>query len=70
MIGKATQNLWKLRAIDSVCYSAHKLPSEELSKIIETFLAEEDLKEILLGRNKTNFVKQPLIAQSRQPPAF
>lgn len=57
--------------IDSVCSSAHGLPSEERSKIIETFLAEENLKEILLGRNKTNLVeKQPLIAQSRQPPAF
>jgi len=71
LIGKAKQNFWKLRAIDSVCSSAHGLPSEERSKIIETFLAEEDLKEILLGRNKTNLVeKQPLIAQSRQPPAF
>ena len=71
LIGKAKQNFWKLRAIDSVGSSAHGLPSEERSKIIEMFLAEEDLKEILLGRNNTNLVeKQPLIAPSRQPPAF
>jgi hypothetical protein len=66
LIEKAKQNYWKLRAIDSVCSSAQGMSAEERSKIIETLIVEDDLKEILLGRNKPNLVeKQPLIAQDQ-----
>jgi predicted transcriptional regulator len=59
LIGKAKQNYWKLRAIDSV---ARGMSSEEGSKIIETLIVEDDLKEILLGRKQTNLVeKQSLV---------
>jgi len=54
LIGKAKQNFWKLRAIDSIESSSHGMSSDERRKVIETLLAEEDLKEILLGHNKTN----------------
>jgi len=73
LIEKAKQNYWKLRAIDAVISSARGMSPEERSKIIETLIVEDDLKEILLGRKKTNLVeKRPLMApdqkqQSRQP---
>jgi len=76
LIEKAKQNFWKLRAIDSVESSARGLSLEERSKIIETLIVDDDLKEILLDRNITNLVeKQPLIVldlktQSQQLGAF
>ena len=48
----AEENFWKLRAIDSFESSAPGKSSEELRKIIETLLLEEDLKEILLGSTR------------------
>jgi len=74
LIEKAKQNFWKLRAIDSV--ETRGLSPEERSKIIETLIVENDLKKILLGRNKTDLVEDhPLIApdqkpRSQQPSAF
>jgi predicted transcriptional regulator len=73
LIEKAKQYYWKLRAIDSIESFARGLSLEERSKIIETLIVEDDLKEILLGRKKTNLVeKRPLMApdqkqQSRRP---
>jgi len=63
LIEKAKQNFWKLRAIDSVISSAHGLSLEERSKIIETLIVEDDLKEILLGRNQTNPVEKNINQQ-------
>jgi hypothetical protein len=63
LIEKAKQNFWKLRAIDSVCSSAHGLSPEERSKIIETLIVENDLKEILLDRNQTNPVEKNINQQ-------
>jgi ribosomal protein S30 len=61
LIGKAKDNLWRLRAIDSFQSSDRRMSTEELSKIIEKIIVEDDLKEILLGRKQTNLVeKQPL----------
>ena len=68
LIGKAKQNYWKLRAIDSVMSSARGMSSEERCKIIEKLIAEDDLKEILLGRDKNNLVEnQPLMASHKIP---
>jgi hypothetical protein len=60
LIEMAKQNYWKLRAIDSVEFSARGLSLEERSKIIETLIVEDDLKEILLGRNQTNPVEKSI----------
>jgi hypothetical protein len=65
LIGKAKQNFWKLRAIDSVCSSAQGMSAEERSKIIETLIVQDDLKEILLDRNKTTPVEKSI----HQPPS-
>lgn len=58
LIGKAKENYWKLRAIDSIESSAHRMSYDERRKVIESLLTEEDLKEVLLGRNKTNPVEK------------
>jgi len=60
LIEKAKQYYWKLRAIDSVELSARGLSLEERGKIIETLIVEDDLKEVLLGRNKTNPVEKSI----------
>jgi hypothetical protein len=67
LIGKAKQNFWKLRAIDSIISSARGMSSEERSKIIETLIVEDDLKEILLGRNQTNPVEKNINQQVTTP---
>ena len=68
LIVKAEDNFWKLRATDSCESSARAMSTEELSKIIETLILEDDLKEILLGCNKTNLIeKQPLVTPDKIP---
>ena len=64
----AEENFWKLRTIDSFESSAPGKSSEELRKIIETLLLEEDLKEILLGCNPTSQVERSSsIAPNKSP---
>ena len=58
MIGKAKQNIWKLRAIDSIESSGQGLTNEERVKIIDSLIFDNNLKEILLGRKKDNDNKQ------------
>lgn len=69
LIGKAKQNYWKLNAIDSIESSSHELTAEERSKIIDTLIDDNELKEILLGPNKNKAVEksinQPLISQEQ-----
>jgi len=68
LIGRAKQNYWKLKAINSIESSARAMSTEELSKIIETLISEDDLKEILLGWNKTNLIeKEPLVTPDKIP---
>jgi hypothetical protein len=52
LIGKAKQNIWKLKAIDSIESSNHEMRAEDLNRIIDTLILDNDLKKILLGRNK------------------
>lgn len=45
-------------AIDSVESSSQGLSPEERNKITKTLIVEDDLNEILLGRNKNNLVEK------------
>lgn len=45
LIVKAEDNFWKLKAINSFESSARAMSTEELSKIIETLILEDDLKK-------------------------
>lgn len=69
LIGKAKQNFWKLKAVDSMESSGQGLTIEERSKIVDSLIIDTDLKEILLGRNKNQAternINRPLIAQQQ-----
>ena len=47
LIGKAKQNLWRLDAIDSIESSCLDLTVEERRKIVDSLMADNNLKEIL-----------------------
>jgi len=66
LIGRAKQNYWKLKAIDSIESSSRKMTTEERNKIIDTLIVDNELKEMLLCPNKNKAVEkninQPLFA--------
>ena len=63
LIGKARENYWRLKAIDSIESFNHKLTPEERSKIIDSLILDDNLKEILeKNNNGEEEIKQPLIA--------
>ena len=49
MIGRATNTIWKLKAIDSI-ETEHKLPADERNKIINTLIDNQDIIKILVNR--------------------
>jgi hypothetical protein len=52
-IGKAVNQYWKLKAIDSIRASDNgEVPQEQVHKIIETLIANQDIKDILLKQMK------------------
>jgi hypothetical protein len=69
LIGKAKENFWKLKAIDSIESSSQGWSIEERSKIVHSLIVDNDLKEILLGRNKNKpskkEISRPLVAQQQ-----
>jgi hypothetical protein len=58
LIIKATENFWKLRAIESFESSDRRMSTEGLSEIVGRLIVEDDLKEIILGCNQVE--KSPL----------
>jgi hypothetical protein len=52
LIGKGKQNIWKLKAIDSIESSLQGSTIEEKIKVVESIIQDDDLKEILFGSNK------------------
>ena len=44
LLGKAKQNYWKLKAVDSIESSSHELIADERSKIIDTLMVDNELK--------------------------
>jgi hypothetical protein len=50
LIGKAVQNYWKLKAIDSIesALDSPRLPAEEYNRIIDTLVDCNDIKDILI----------------------
>jgi hypothetical protein len=65
LIGKAQQDYWKLKAIDSIESSTNALTLEERDRFINSLIADNDLKEILLSSSKENN-DQELIALQQQ----
>jgi hypothetical protein len=50
MIGRATNTIWKLKAIDSI-ETEHKLPADERNKIINTLIDNQDIVKILVKQS-------------------
>jgi hypothetical protein len=54
LIGIAVQYSSKFKAIDSV--ESSEFPAAELSKIIDTLISNNEIKEILVSRQRNNYV--------------
>jgi hypothetical protein len=55
IIGKAVDQYWKLKAIDSIRASGNgELPQEQFRTIIDKLIANQEIKNILLKQAKTN----------------
>ena len=58
MIGKAVENHWKLKALDSFKLSSSaspQLPDEEYNRVIDTLLdGNDEIKDILHRNNNKN----------------
>ncbi|MGB6531965.1 MAG: hypothetical protein WBF33_27985 [Candidatus Nitrosopolaris sp.] len=53
IIGKAVNQIWKLKAIDSFSVSGNgELPQEQFHRIIDTLIANQEIKDILLKQIK------------------
>jgi hypothetical protein len=62
LIGKAKENYWKLKAIDSIESSNNELTYEERIKIIDSLILDDDLKSRLIGLDRNKGDDQRLIA--------
>jgi predicted transcriptional regulator len=51
-IGKAIEQCWKLKAIDSIRTSPDELPQEQFHAIIDKLIANQEIKNILLKQIK------------------
>jgi hypothetical protein len=69
LIGKAQQNYWKLKAVDAFDSSDNTLSSEERDRLIQSLIADNDLKEILqtCSKNKDNDKELVALQQSLDP---
>jgi hypothetical protein len=54
LIGRAQQNYWKLKAIDSIESSNNALTPKESERFINSLIEDNDLKQILLSDNNKN----------------
>ncbi len=64
LIGMAVQYSSKLKAIDSV--ESSEFPAAELGKIIDTLIGNNEIKEILVSRQRNNNVPAENIAYNRE----
>jgi hypothetical protein len=63
LIGRAHQNYWKIKAVDTIESSNAALAPEERCRLINSLIEDKDLKQILLSSNENKELlaqKQPL----------
>jgi hypothetical protein len=66
IIGKAVDQIWKLKAIDSISVSCNGvLPQEQFLRIIDSLIANQEIKNILLEQIKE---KSPIFETLNQIP--
>jgi ABC-type Zn uptake system ZnuABC Zn-binding protein ZnuA len=61
LIGRAHQNYWKLKAVDTIESSNAALAREERGRLINSLIEDKDLKQILLSGNEN----KELLAQQQ-----
>jgi hypothetical protein len=61
LIGKAQQSYWKLKAVDTIQSSSNTSTLEERDRLISSLIVDNELKGILLSRNKSKENNQELI---------
>jgi predicted transcriptional regulator len=52
VIGKAVNQYWKLKAIDSIRAGNGEVPQEQLDRIIDTLITNQEIKKVLFKRIK------------------
>jgi hypothetical protein len=53
IIGKALNQYWKLKAIDSINVTCNdELPQDQIHRIIDTLITNQEIKDILLQQIK------------------
>jgi predicted transcriptional regulator len=52
IIGNAVNQYWKLKAIDSIRAGNGEVPQEQLDRIIDTLITNQEIKKVLLKRIK------------------
>jgi predicted transcriptional regulator len=58
LIGKALNQYWKLKAIDSINVTCNgELPQDQLHRIIDTLITNQEIKDILLQQIQEKFPK-------------
>lgn len=66
IIGKAVNQIWKLKAIDSISLSCNSvLPQEQFLRIIDTLITNQEIKNILLEQIQE---KSPIFETLNQIP--
>jgi predicted transcriptional regulator len=63
-IGKAIDQYWKLKAIDSISASANELPQEQFHAIIDKLITDQEIKNILIKQYKDNPIYVTQISQT------
>ena len=68
LIGKAVNEYWKLKAIDSIHVSG--LPEEQIFKIVDTLISNREIKNIFLEQIKEKFpifeAQVPLVSLNKK----
>jgi predicted transcriptional regulator len=57
-IGRALNNYWKLKALESIRTSSFgQLPREEFIRLVDTLIDNHQIKSIILGQEASNTIK-------------
>jgi hypothetical protein len=65
LISRAQQSYWKLKTVDTIESSSNNTLTPEERRLISSLIVDNELKKILLGRNKSKENNQELIASQQ-----
>ncbi len=65
LIGRAQENYWKLKAVESIESSNNELTPEQRDRFINGLIADNDLKRILLSNNSRELITLQQTSRSK-----